>query len=260
MKLCENCDIERVVEFLRNDIPNCFYIYVDFCKYKLNNPNITFWINEDIEISTIVMKYFDSIQVYSSLNNNIQEIANIIAHENVPIITGNYDTCYLLNNFISHNYFLSEGYELEIKKFPIFNYNNLIIPATYDELDECAELVCSDEDIGGYYEKEKLALQYKERMLDNMGRNFIIKKNGVIVGHIATYAEFENLAVCSGLIVKSEFRKLGYGAILESFLINKLLNEGKRVFSFLRSNKRINLFKKISKCTLYKNAKFTLIC
>lgn len=244
MKKCTQQDIPEVLDILRKDIPNCFYLYVDISKYGLKNPNLSIWIGRiNNNINSIVMKYFNSMQVYTLANTDIQEIAELIQNEGVPIITGTDSTCEALALCLHENYELSYGWIFEIDKFRYLPSPEYIDYAKESELQECASLICMDKVIGGHYSPESLTKQLIERRREGMGRNYVIRKEGRIIAHIATYAEYENLAVSSGLIVHPDWRTAPYGAWLESYLFNTLLKENKRIFSFLRSEKRVKYYK-----------------
>ena len=96
-----------------------------------------------------------------------------------------------------------------------------------------------DKEFGANYEVHDLARQLTERAETGMGRNYIIRKDGKIIAHIATFAETENIAVTSGLIVHPDYRNYPYGAMMESYLVNRLLEEGIKAFTFVNSTKRI---------------------
>lgn len=61
MKLVtEQRELEEVLNCLKQDIPNCLYIYIDLKKYGLENPHITLWISrKDGKLNLVVMKYHD---------------------------------------------------------------------------------------------------------------------------------------------------------------------------------------------------------
>ena len=260
MRLCNERDLPDVLELLRADIPNCFYLYVDVARYGLSHPDMRLWLERrEGNIVSVVMKYFDSMQVYALPGADMPAIATQITTEGVPIVTGTAEVCDSLASLLDGNYKLSHGWTFEVDHFRPFLSPDPIEEARDDELKECAALVCMDEGIGGYYDPVSLARQFAERRRENMGRNYVIRKEGRIIAHIATYAEFENLAVSSGLIVHPEWRTQPYGTWLESYLINTLLKENKRVFSFLRAEKRVKYYKAlgIRKCWL--NGKLTNI-
>jgi len=259
MHKCLYTDISAILTLLRKDIPNCFYMYVDIAKYTLEHPHMEVWVDiQDNSPVSVVMKYFNSMQVYALPHANLESIAECIMREQVPIITGTAETFEHLLPFLGGKYELSYGWVFEVTKFRLTPCPDPIVPAREEELTECAALICEDEVIGGHYTCESLAQQLLERMRDGMGRNYVIHKNGRIIAHIATYAEFENLAVSSGLIVDPAYRDVPYGTYLESYLFNQLLIEGKRVFSFIRSPKRVKFYNALGVTKSWRNGKLLL--
>ena len=258
MQVCTLRDIPAILELLRTDIPNCFYMYVDISKYGISHPDMHLWLErKDGEIVAVVMKYFNSMQVYTLPGANLEDIALQIKEKDVPIITGRADDCDSLAMLLTDRYECSHGWTFEVDHFRPFPSPDPIEPARDEELAECAALVCMDEGIGGYYESASLARLFIERRQEGMGRNYVIRKNGRIIAHIATYAEYENLAVSSGLIVHPDWRTEPYGTWLESYLINELISEKKRVFSFLRADKRMKYYKALGITKCWRNGKLT---
>jgi predicted GNAT family acetyltransferase len=233
-------------------------MYIDIAKYGLDHPEMKVWISGDGgAVSSVVMKYFTSMQVYSPRSPDMLEIAPLVQQERVPIITGTAEAMRGLLPLLSGGYEASYGWTFEVDSFRPFSSPEPIVLAEEDDMAECAALICSDASIGGYYACENLTRQLMERRSEGMGRNYIIRKDGCIIAHIATYAEFENLAVSSGLIVHPEYRDLPYGTFLESHLINELLAEGKRVFSFLHSEKRVKYYRALGITRCWNNGKLT---
>ena len=242
-----------ILKRLHEDIPNCVYLYIDLAKYGLANPNLTLWEQD----GAVVMRYYDSIQVYGITEGNASAAAQCILQENVPIVTGPAADCQMLQPLLGGDWASAPGRTYEVFSMAECPGTHQVCVAGIKDLAECASLVCSDIGIGGHYEAASLARQFGERFKEGMSRHRIIRQNSRIVGHFATYAEFAGIAVSSGLIVAPEYRGRGYGKILETYLINELLLEGKRVFTFLRSERRYAFFSKYSKSTYWRNGKLT---
>ena len=51
LKRVEQSDVELIKEYIGNEYDKCLYLYLDFIKYGLSNPNLKFWF--DIEKSEI---------------------------------------------------------------------------------------------------------------------------------------------------------------------------------------------------------------
>lgn len=253
---CTEAELPEVLDFLRKDIPNCFYMYVDISKYGLSPPELSVWTLRDTNgVTAVVMKYFGNMQVYAHPEAELSPIAKLIIKENAPIVTGTAEICDELNKLMPDRYAVSHGWTFEIEKFRNFSSPLPICIASDDDLIASAKLICEDENLGSHCDYENLLRQLRERRDDGMGRNYVIHKDGEVIGHIATYAEYEDYAVTSGLIVHPEYRDQPYGTYLESYLMNKLLEEGKRVFTFLRLEKRMKYYRALGQKKFWHNGK-----
>lgn len=102
-----------------------------------------------------------------------------------------------------------------------------------------------DEDIGKSYNKNELAEQLLQRSKEGYSRNYVIKKNDVVIAHACTNAEIDGVAIVAELIVNKEYRRRGYALEIWRAICEEVLKEGKRVFSFYYSNESRNLHKKV---------------
>ena len=73
-------DVPAILEYLGRDIPNCLYLYLDVYTYGVTDPNITVWFSEaGGKISLVIMKYYDSFQIYSDREDcDIAAISDMI--------------------------------------------------------------------------------------------------------------------------------------------------------------------------------------
>ena len=77
MKVVEADEKNRILEYLKKDIANCIYLYLDILNYGISTDNVTVWMEEDHQgIQWIMMKYYDSFQIYS--RNTLYELENIL--------------------------------------------------------------------------------------------------------------------------------------------------------------------------------------
>ena len=117
---------------------------------------------------------------------------------------------------------------------------------------EIAELICSDEELGEPYTVENLTLQLAERIRTQTGRSYIIRENGEIAAHSATYAETEGIAVVSGTIVKAAYRNTNCYMILANYMMQELVKEGKAAYTFSLSEKMKDYLDKVhTRCGEY---------
>lgn len=76
-----------------------------------------------------------------------------------------------------------------------------------------------------------------------MGRNLVIRGEDGLLGHIATYAEYDKYAVTAGLLSVQDGSNIPYGSMLESRLVHDLLAEGYTIFTFVTEKRRAKFFK-----------------
>ena len=66
-------DIDRIIAFLKEHLDQCVYLYIDISKYRLTNPNMMVWLDDDEtdEIKAVVMKYHTSITFFTLDEDNL---------------------------------------------------------------------------------------------------------------------------------------------------------------------------------------------
>lgn len=245
MREAKESDIVEILEYLKRNIADCIYMYIDIKKYGLSNPNMMVWIdrnNKNDQLKAVVMKYYDSIQVFAGSNDWDKEwLAEMLREENISMISGKDNMIKELAAVLGNRYSSVFGMVYQLKSYRQFENTDIVEPATLEDTGEIARLICSDELFHSNYQVKVLERQLRERMSSGMGRSVVIRRDNKIVAHIATYAEYENIVVTSGLIVHPEHRKEGYGFFIESFLVNELLQELKDVYTFVLEPKRAAL-------------------
>lgn len=239
-------DIDKIILYLKKNVQDCIYMYIDIKKYRLNNPAMKVWVTKDYndQINFVVMQYHTSISLFSA-DDEIpeKELVNLIAQSNPNSITGKRRLIEKLHTFLTSEYYAVYGFIFKFEKFHNFGGYGLIEKAGEADALEIAKLVTSDNDIGSYYEIEDFAHQLQERMQTHMGRSYIIRDAGKIIGHIATYAELDNIATTSGLKVNPAYEGHMLGAVLESYIVHQMLEEGFNLYTYVTSKKRYKLLK-----------------
>lgn len=242
MEIAKEKDIDDILIFLKKNVSNCLYMYIDIKKYGLQNPNMTVWLSRgdsSNKVNTVVMKYYDSIQLFSDNREWHKEwLAKLILKEKYSMISGEAFMIRQLEELLREEYQSEYGEIYQLPSYRKTDDTDIVQYAREADMEEIAELICMDESFKANYQPKILEKQLKERLLSGMGRNAIIRDNKRIVAHIATYAEFEDIAITSGLIVHPEYRTSSYGFIVESVLTNDLLDLGKFVYTFALEKKR----------------------
>ena len=73
MKKATQQDKDKLLHYLEPYMVKCLYLYLDISLYNLEDVNgIEVWYEEDEKgFSFIVMKYFNSLQIFDAIRNNM---------------------------------------------------------------------------------------------------------------------------------------------------------------------------------------------
>lgn len=253
MKIATERDKSRILEYLEHDLENCIYLYIDITNYGISTENMTVWVEEDHdELNLVIMKYYDSYQIYSHTPlSRIEDVIKLFHSYPSTMISGRKDIIRQLESNL-RNYRAYYGTIFILDKYRHFKASENIEKAVPDDAEEIARLICSDGEIGSHYTVIDLARQLKERIQSKTGRSYIIRRNGEIIAHTATYAETGKIAVVGGTIVKQEYRNLNYYMLLSNHILQQLIEEGKTAYTFSITEKMIQFHKKIhTQCSEY---------
>lgn len=239
-------DVQKLLEYLEQDLKNCLYSYIDLKKFGIENPNLTVYFDEEEKIRCTALKYYDGLQLFDAdglMDTNAT--AKLIRELNSHIVSSTIDVIERLYPLLKDSYEMEQGYVTEMLSMPACEISEEVRPAKPEEYDEIAKLICSDEGVGGHYEPQELKEQLLTRLEEGMGRNYILKRDGEIIHHAATYAELDNLAVISGVITREDWRGKGVGTLAVRKLCHDLINEGKKPCLFYYTKQAAGFYKKI---------------
>ena len=230
-------DLNKILMYLKTGIQDCIYMYIDIKKYGLSNPAMKVWYDSDIsgDLSMVVMKYHTSISFYSENNDSdLKGVVELIKEYGPNSISAKRVFVEKLYTEMDDVYNVTYGHIVQLLNYPDLEKDDIVETAKDKDMLEIARLIVSDEHIGNYYDVNDLAEQFIERRNSSMGRNYIIKEHGKIVGHTASYAELDNIAVAGGLIVDPTYKgDLLLGPILEGYIIRQMIKEGFTLFGFV---------------------------
>ena len=253
MKIAGEKDKERILQYLQKNLQDCVYLYIDIMNYGTCTDNIRVWFQEEAdEICLVVMKYYDSFQIYSREKLfDAEAVKALVDDYPVSMISGRKDMIEKIAG-LCPEYEDTYGVVFLMDQYRAMQSPIEICEATEQETSEIAELICSDSEIGGHYTPENLANQLAERIRTCTGRSYIIRDNGKIIAHSATYAEAEGIAVVGGTIIAPEYRNGNYYMLLSNFMLQQLATEGKRAYTFSLSRKMIHYHERLhTRCGEY---------
>lgn len=254
-------DVPAILTYLKRNIDDCVYMYIDIAKYGLENPNMKVWFDSDDNgITIVVMKYHTSISVFTDVDNwNVEEVSELIRNEGVLSVTGRKDLVEKIHSICNEKYDVSYGYVFNFTDYRVDTIDAEIELATTDDTLEIAKLITTDDGIGSYYEVENLAQQLAERIETGMGRSYVIRnEQGRIIAHIATYAEFNGIATTGGLIVSADCRNGVIGSVMEGFLVRTLRDENFKIYTFVTERLRKRLLTAMGNKCVGEYGKMTL--
>ena len=245
-RLAKKEDASRILIYLEQDLKNCLYSYIDLKKFGIENPNLTVYFDESDSICCTALKYYEGLQLFDADGKmDVEATAELIKGLNSHIVSSTVDVIEKLYPLLKDTYEMEQGYVTEMLSMRLCEISEEVRPAELSEYDEIARLICSDEGVGGHYEPEELKNQLLTRLGEGMGRNYIIKRDGEIIHHAATYAELDNLAVISGVITREDWRGKGIGTLAVRKLCHDLLQEGKKPCLFYYTKQAEGFYKKI---------------
>lgn len=253
MREAERQDQGRILDYLKSELQDCIYLYIDIMNYGVQGENMKVWLEEEQgEILFVAMKYYDSFQLYGPRDGwSIEALCSLLEENPVAMISARRD---ILERLESHlkDYKATYGTVFVVDKYRELKDAAGILRATEADAEEIAKLICSDEEIGGHYTVEGLTAQLAERIRTGTGRSYIIRENGVLMAHTATYAEAEGVAVVGGTIIRPEARNTSYFMLITSYMQQQLAKENKTAYTFSTSEKMVGYHSRMhTKCGEY---------
>lgn len=242
-------DKEKLDNFIKRDIYQNVYLYIDTQTYGYESENIeTYILEENENIKIILYTYYNSLQLFQVnpviSENQIKDITNYINKNQFNMVSANADLAKKISFQLQGKYEFSKG---------VVMCGNKVNPcesgitewANENQCDEIAKLICSDANIGGHYMVKELSNQLIDRLRNWHCRNLIIKKDRKIVAHMATYAEKNDVAVLGGLITDIQYRGNGYGKKVLVDLTEAILKEEKTPIIFVFNEKLVSWYENI---------------
>lgn len=242
-------------QIISNDIFQNVYLYIDTIFYGYNSDKVkTYILESNGEIKLILYHYYNSLQLFqnkSLTEKEISETVDYLLKNNFNMISGNKDLIIKLNEIMNNNSAISFG-NIMIQTTTIDSYSNKTEFARLENCREIAELICTDEGIGGHYKVIELEEQLIDRLTTKNCVNIILKQKN-IVAHAATYADCNNISVIGGVITDKNYRGLGYGKIVVNDLTKYIQDNNKTPVLYCYNENTIKWYeslgwKKVSEC------------
>lgn len=228
-------DEPKLVPLLRENRLKNIYMYIDAKTYGFDSNETDTWlIVEFDEVKGLLYRYYNSLQIMSFNpldEGTTEEIAKHIISEKYVMIQGEYKLLQSINQCLNFTYSITEGCLIDMSGCTL-KKETISINCPLEQLEKAARLVCADREIGGHYTVPELTKQFEERVRQFGCRNRIIFQDNKIIGHAATYAEHDSLAVIGGVVVDPAYRGKGYGKKLVQELAVNLSDENKESYLY----------------------------
>ena len=261
---CNIKDKNRVFKYIGNDYTSCLYLYLNLKKYGFESDIIDVFIQEENNnISSILLKYYSCLHVYSKENGfDCKEIGDFFQKNGFTILYATKETTRLIHSCFPSGFkqrvSVSTGWVSQILNVDRKS-KGLATFANDEDFDQIVRLIYEDEDIGRAYDYNDLAKQLRERNQEGYGRNLVIKRNDLVIAHACTNAELGKISVVAELLVRKDFRRKGYASEIWRDICERLISEGKEVYSIYYSEESRLLHKRIGFFFFFEWAKVVVI-
>ncbi len=239
--------VPALLAYFEQDLKNCLYSYIDLKKYGLHNPHLRIFVSvRQGRIVAAATEYYKGIQLVSHGEDlDVGETLELIKRLDTPMINGRRELIELLEPHLQGAFDKEMGFVAWMRALKPGADLSGVTRAGEADCPEIARLICTDEGLGGHYVPEEFSRQLVDRQRESFGRNYVIRREGRIVCHAATYAELDNLAIVSGVIADAACRGQGLAYRTVSRLCKDLLLEGKRPCIFYFKKEAAGLYEKV---------------
>ncbi|MBP5416498.1 MAG: GNAT family N-acetyltransferase [Clostridiales bacterium] len=251
-----------IIELVQENRFRNVYLYIDVMTYGVNADEIRTFVSEsDNEIHGLVYEYYNSLQLLSFgkvSESLVSDIAGLIIGSGMKRITGPEDLVSALYERLSSSYTITRGSIMSYsgEKKAIAEDTSF---AGLDDFAEIARLICQDHHLGIGYDYENIRKQLVYRYEHENCENMIIRKDGKIISHVATYAVIQDLAVVSGMLTAPDYRNQGHGMKLMTSFSSYLVQSGKQPVLYCYEDEYHSWYEKLGYHDIGSSAKLDLI-
>lgn len=248
MKKCGPKDYNDIIKYIGNDYYKCLYLLLDLKKYRFNNENVNVFLQQvNGKITAVILSYYTNLHIFSRDNDlDCAEIIHYILINRPTMICAEKKIIEALETPLSgHKYKCRYGLVRGIEKADENKQLTDLFQATDSDFDDITKLIMQDKGLGGAHTYETLYNQLFTRYKDGFCRNYVIKRDDKIIGHVCSGAEDKELAILTDLIVDHKYRGKGYGKDLCESFCKLMISEGKKVFLVNYTEHSDNLYKKL---------------
>lgn len=231
---CNNSEQQEIIDYIGTDYGKCLYQYINLKKYGCESEYTKVWkVIDGGRLSMTMLAYHSALHLYArDLVFDEEEISNFIREKNPSIICAYRPLIERLKPFLS-----ADGYESEYghigKKTQMIQVKEDVPVklAKEGDIEQIAQLLYADDDIGASYSFEDLVGQIRERLSQGYVRSYVIRQNSKVIAHLGTGAEIDRLCTINYVITAPKYRGKGLSTSLFCHACKELELEGKEIFS-----------------------------
>lgn len=249
LKRMHSGDESVLLKILESNKALGLYIWIDLINIGLKSENIDLWLSDKEHSSLMIFRYGTSLHIWTNRESctlddlETEHIIHLVAELRISSIHA-HPEC--LNKLLPSLSVCSrvEGYVYvsnEVLLKPQFSPE----PATAEDAYKIAQLIETDKGLSEHYDRGDLEKLIYGNIVTGSGRSKIIRKDGIILAHAATYAECDELAVISGVVTRPGHTGRGYGSSVVASLSQELLEEGKTPYMYVFDKKLEPFYEKI---------------
>ena len=231
---CNNTQQQEIIDYVGTEYGMCLYLYINLSKYGCESEYTKVWkVIDGGSMNMAMLAYHSALHLYSrDLDFNEEEITNFIREKKPSIICAYKPLIERLKPFLSADGYKSEYGHIGKKTQMIQAKEGLSVELAQEgDIEQIAQLLYADDDIGASYSFEDLVGQIRERLSQGYVRSYVIRQNGKVIAHLGTGAEIERLCTINYVITAPEYRGKGLSTSLFYHACRQLEAEGKEIFS-----------------------------
>jgi uncharacterized protein len=229
-------DHEKIMKYLLKEAEFNLFIIGDIENYGYNSELMTLWgvIDNDKNISGILLKYYTSFISYTYDNNIIKRFAPLI-NIGARVISGKKEIIDILKNYLCTDKIIEEKVEFFSRMVKLntsirINDELKIKRAEFKDVERLIELRNKIDEFRNLpSNRDSIINNFK---LKNSRAFFIEDSEGNIISSASTSAENKYSAMIVGVATLPEYRGKGYATTCVYYLSKELLNENKTLCLF----------------------------
>lgn len=236
--------LQDVLDYMKEDLENCLYLYGDILLYGIDDPNMTVWYSQkDGNINLVLMQYFEGGHIYSREDDfQVEELVEKLREINPKRMSSKESIIRMIRPYMEDSYDVKFGGIFRLKNYRELKSPVEIEKAQLKDVEAIADLMIAHEPYKYTYTKKDMEDELRDRIEKGIGRSYIIRDKDRVVAHDAVTLETPTYAVEGLALVHDDFKKTLYGAFVDSYMINDLGREGKKLYCMIVEGRRYDAF------------------